>query len=82
MYAVGFTQGINPMGNDGLQRLNHKSPNGIMKELQVMRKVVSEIYIMPDFTQEMCEMTNNQLWIYCMNHYRMHIRGDSITIKY
>ncbi len=34
MYAVGFTQGINPMGNDGLQRLTHKSPHGIMQELQ------------------------------------------------
>ena len=82
MWAVGFTQGINPMGNDGLQRLNHKSVKGIMQELQIMRKVVSEIYIVNDFTQAMCEMTNTQLWVYCMNHYRMYIKGDSITIKY
>ena len=82
MYAVGFTQGINPMGNDGLQRLTHKSPQGIMQELQTMRKIVSEIYIMNDFTQKMCEMSNSQLWIYCMDNYRMYIRGDKITIKY
>lgn len=82
MYAVGFTQGYNPMGNDGLQRITHKSPNGIMQELQTMRRVVQEIYIVNDFTQAMCEMTNNQLWIYCMNNYRMYIRGDNITIKY
>lgn len=82
MYAVGFTQGYNPMGNDGLKRLTHKSAKGIMQELQTMRKIVSEIYIMQDFTQKMCEMTNDQLWIYCMDHYRMYIRGDRITIKY
>ena len=82
MYAIGFTQGYNPMGNDGLRKLSHKSANGIMKELSVMRKVVSEIYIVNDFTQKMCEMTNDQLWIYCMNNYRMYIRGDSIKIKF
>lgn len=82
MYAVGFTCGINPMGNDGLHKLHHKSAKGIMQELTVMRKVVSEIYIMPDFTQKMCEMNNATLWSHCMNNYLMHIRGDSIRIKF
>lgn len=82
MYAVGFTCGINPMGNDGLQKLHHKSAKGIMMELSTMRKVIAEIYIVNDFTQKMCEMTNSQLWSYCMNNYRMYIKGDSIKIKF
>lgn len=81
MYAVGFIMGRNPMGNDGLQKLHHKSQKGILQELQTMRKVVSEIFIMRDFTQKMCEMSNDELWAYCNKNYVSYIRGDKYVSK-
>ena len=70
MYAVGFINmgnaGMrNPMGNNGLQRLHNKTMKGWNNELQTMKKCVDEIYIMRDFTQKMCEMSQTELWEYC-----------------
>lgn len=78
-YAVQFVNGMNPMGNHGLQKLRHKSVYGIFDELESVRKLGGEIFIMSDFTQEMCEMSNSQLWAYCINNYYMYIRHDCIT---
>lgn len=73
MYAVGFVNcgngGMrNPMGNNGLQKLHNKTMRGWQGELQTMKKCVDEIYIMYDFTQKMCEMSQEQLWEYCYKH--------------
>ena len=79
MYAVGFINFgnlgmINPMGNDGLQKLRNRTLKGWNKELQTMKKCVDEIYIMRDFTQQMCEMNNARLFDYCL-------RNNVIRIK-
>lgn len=73
MYAVGFINfgnaGMqNPMGNNGLQKLHNKTMRGWQSELQTMRKCVDVIYIMRDFTQEMCEMNNGKLIDYCVRN--------------
>lgn len=70
MYAVGFVnignKGlITPCGNNGLQKLYNKTMKGWRSELQTMMRNVDEIYIMQDFTQKMCEMSQGQLWEYC-----------------
>ena len=70
MYAVGFisigNKGlISPCGNHGLQKLHNKTIRGWKSELQTMMRNVDEIYIMRDFTQEMCEMNQGRLWEYC-----------------
>lgn len=70
MYAVGFinygNQGMyTPAGNNGLQKLHNKTMRGWNSELTTMKKVVDEIFIMKDFTQEMCEMNHGKLWEYC-----------------
>jgi hypothetical protein len=79
MYAVGFINFgnlgmINPMGNDGLQKLHNRTLKGWNKELQTMKKCVDEIYIMRDFTQKMCEMNQARLFDYCL-------RNNIIRIK-
>lgn len=73
MYAVGFINSgnrgmYNPCGNHGLQRLHNKTMRGWTNELQTMKKCVDEIFIVPDFTQEMCEMNQGKLYDYCYNH--------------
>ena len=70
MYAVGFINlGVfgmhNPCGNNGLQKLHNKTMRGWKSELQTMMRNVDEIFIMQDFTQKMCEMSQSQLWEYC-----------------
>lgn len=72
MYAVGFVfkgnAGFHPCGNNGLQRLHNKTMKGWQSELQTMKKCVDVIYIMSDFTQKMCEMSEAQLWEYCFKN--------------
>ena len=82
MYAVGFTKMVNPAGNDGLQKLHVKTPRLIMERLTVMRKVNDEIFIVNDFTQKMCEMSQAELWSYCNSHYVFHIRGEHLIWRY
>lgn len=70
MYAVGFInygkEGMySPCGNNGLKKLHNKTMRGWNSELTTMKKVVDEIFIMIDFTQEMCEMNQARLWEYC-----------------
>ena len=71
MYAVGFINlgvfGMHmPCGNDGLQKLHNKTLKGWQSELQTMKRCVDEIFIVRDFTQKMCEMSQSQLWEHCM----------------
>lgn len=73
MYAVGFyNRGKAGMqwaaGNNGLQKLHNKTIRGWQSETQTMKKCVDEIFIMRDFTQEMCEMNSGRLWEYCYKH--------------
>ena len=70
MYAIGWINRgnagmYNHCGNDGLQKLHNKTMKGWKSELQTMTKKVDEIYIVRDFTQEMCEMNQHNLWDYC-----------------
>lgn len=66
MYAVGIIHWDNgtssvPCGNDGLQKLHNKTIHGWRCETQVMSKRVDEVWVVPYFSQEMCEMDNNRL---------------------
>ena len=66
MYAVGIINLDNggfyiPCGNDGLQKLHNKTIRGWRCETQVMSKRVDEVWVVPYFSQEMCEMDNNRL---------------------
>ena len=69
MYALGFINrnggAYSPCGNYGLQALHNKTMKGWRNELQTMKKTVDEIYIMRDFTQKMCEMSQSQLYEHC-----------------
>lgn len=75
MYAIAVesfgTYGrIVPCGNNGLQRLRNKTINGWKKETEIMRKNTSgNVYIISNFTQEMCEMSPRKLADYVsVNH--------------
>ena len=66
MYAVGIINCGNggmriPCGNAGLQRLRNKTMRGWKQETQTMSKCVDEVWVINDFTQEMCEMNNGKL---------------------
>jgi hypothetical protein len=65
MYAVGIVLGNGgfcvPCGNNGLQKLHNKTVRGWKSETQIMSKYVDEVWVVPDFTQEMCEMNNGKL---------------------
>lgn len=65
MYAVAIYKKGNseymPMGNDGLQRLHYNSPRGWRQETTPMRFFAYEVFVVSDFTQEMCEMDMDDL---------------------
>ena len=67
MYAVGIVNlggqlgSYVPCGNNGLQKLRNKTIRGWKSETQTMAKCVSEVWVVSDFTQEMCEMNNGRL---------------------
>lgn len=67
MYAVviesyGKFGEIVPCGNDGLQKLRNKTPRGWKYETECLcKKTFGEVYVIPDFTQAMCEMNNGKL---------------------
>ena len=66
MYAVGIVNLGNgglrvPCGNDGLQRLHNKTVRGWTSETQTMSKCVDQVWVVPYFSQQMCEMNNGQL---------------------
>lgn len=66
MYAVGIVNCGNgglrvPCGNHGLQKLHYKTIRGWKQETQTMSKCVDQVWVVPYFSQEMCEMNNGQL---------------------
>ena len=66
MYAVGIVNLGNgglrvPCGNQGLQKLHNKTVKGWKTETQTMAKCVDEVWAVPYFSQEMCEMNNGKL---------------------
>lgn len=63
MYAVGIVNDglCVPCGNHGLQKLHNKTEKGWKSETQTMSKCVDEVWVVPYFTQEMCEMNNGRL---------------------
>ena len=66
-----------PAGNHGAQKLHNKTPRGWYNELQCMRhNGTGIIYIMRDWTQEMCEMEPSKFCNYIMTHYIHKIYTD------
>ena len=60
----------NPAGNRGTQKLHNKTKRGWYNELQCMRQNGKGIiYILPDFTQKMCEMEPSVFCDYVMKNY-------------
>lgn len=55
-----------PCGNDGAQKLRNKTLRGWKSETSTMQKCVDEVYVLPDFSQKMCEMSERQLADYVM----------------
>lgn len=79
MYAVGFVNFgnlgmVHPMGNQGLQKIHGRTYRTWDTELQTMKKNVDEIYVMYNFTQEMCEMDNDRLYKYCRKRYAVRVK--------
>lgn len=74
MYAVvvecyGGYGNIVPAGN-GLQKLRNKTIRGWKSETEVLRRNTTvNVYIVKDFTQEMCEMSPHNLADYVQSHY-------------
>ena len=75
MYAVvveyyGSFGAIVPAGNKGLQKLRNKSRRGWKSETEVLRRnTTGNVYVIRDFTQEMCEMSPKKLTYYVQSHY-------------
>ena len=57
-----------PLGNDGMQKLRNKTRRGWLRETEILRKMGGTVYVLPDFTQEMCNMSERQLASYVMQH--------------
>ena len=57
-------------GNDFAQKLHNKSLRGWRMETEQMRKLMGRVYVVPDYTQEMCEMDAESLANYVISHGR------------
>lgn len=79
MWAIGFFNGYNAMGNDGAQVIHNKSKRGIFNETQQLQRHNEVVYIVPHYTQQMCEMNNDQLYSYCSTHSVMTIKKGMIV---
>lgn len=53
-------------GIDFAQMLHNKSRKGWLIETEQMRKLMGHIYVVPNFTQKMCEMDSVALANYVM----------------
>ena len=75
MYAVvvetyGKYGNFVPLGNDGLQKLHNNTRKGWLSETETLRKnTTGSTYVVSDFTQEMCEMSQQHLADYVMTNY-------------
>lgn len=59
-----------PLGNNGAQKLRNKTLRGWKSETSTMQKCVDEVYVLTDFTQKMCEMSERQLADHVMKYGR------------
>lgn len=57
---------IIPCGNDGAQRLHNKTRRGWLSETTTLRKMGGTVYVLPNYTQQMCNMSEHQLANYVM----------------
>ena len=75
MYAVvveyyGGFGAIVPAGNSGLQKLRNKSRRGWKSETEALRRnTTGNVYVVDDFTKQMCEMSPRKLADYVQSHY-------------
>ena len=75
MYAVvveyyGSFGAIVPAGNNGIQKLRNKTRRGWKSETEALRRnTTGNVYVVGDFTQEMCEMSPKKLADYVQSHY-------------
>ena len=75
MYAIvveyyGNYGAVVPLGNDGIQKLHNKTRKGWKRETEILRKnTCGNVYVVSDFTQRMCEMSQRQLADYVQTHY-------------
>ena len=61
---------IVPCGNNGAQKLRNKTRRGWLLETETMRRCTTgNVYVVSDFTQEMCEMSPHKLADYVSNHH-------------
>lgn len=74
MWAIAFdNSGLFRCGNNGAQRLYNCSRNGIALETTQLRRnnQGGVVFIMHDYTQEMCEMNNQELYHFCSSNHIM-----------
>ena len=64
MYAIGIKDGVIRCGNDGMIKLNGTSPRKIMEQTEQLRRINDAVYLVSDFTQQMCEMPHDKLLAY------------------
>lgn len=64
MYAIGIKDGVIRCGNDGMVKLNNTSPRKIMEQTEQLRRINDAVYLVSDFTQQMCEMPHDKLLSY------------------
>lgn len=61
---------IVPLGNDGIQKLHNKTRYGWKCETEFLRRnTTGTVYIINDFTQEMCNLSAKQLADYVIAHH-------------
>lgn len=64
MYAIGIKDGVIRCGNDGIVKLTSMSRRKIMEQTEQLRRINDAVYLVSDFTQQMCEMPHDKLLMY------------------
>lgn len=82
MFAVGFLP-LTSSSHGCFKRIHHKSMKGILSELahEQELKDAGEIFILPDYTDEMSKMVPDELWCYCRDNYVHLIRHGLFMTK-
>lgn len=62
---------IVPLGNSGAQKLRNKTRRGWLSETETLRKMGGTLYIVNNYTAEMCTMSSKQLANYVMSYGRV-----------
>lgn len=63
-----------PAGNDGFQKLHNTTPRGWKMETSVIRFFAYEVFVVSDFTQEMCEMDRDSLITYIRRNHVLKLK--------